>query len=288
MKSATPFRFPTASGVTLAGDRAGPTDGPLVVLLHGGGQTRHSWTNVMKRLVAAGYGVLRYDARGHGESDWSANGDYRLTSFADDLKVLVEGERRPVVLVGASLGGITAFYAVGRGLDADVRGLVLVDIVINISKAGSDRIRRFMTQHPSGFDTLEAAAEAVGRYDPDRPIPTDFNGLMKNLRRRDDGRLHWHWDPRFLGDEAERQSEFAVPMTEVASQVRAPVLLLRGERSDVVDDAGVDHLVRLIPQAEVRMVPSARHMVAGDPNDDFSNGIIEFIARSARWETPCN
>ncbi|MEX1148268.1 MAG: alpha/beta fold hydrolase, partial [Sphingomonadales bacterium] len=54
------------SGVRLVGDVGGPPEGPAVVLMHGGGQTRHSWSGAMTALIDAGYRVVNFDARGHG------------------------------------------------------------------------------------------------------------------------------------------------------------------------------------------------------------------------------
>ena len=60
----------------LAGDSWGPAQGPLVVLQHGGGQTRHAWKRVGIALGGAGYHTVSFDARGHGDSDWAIDGAY--------------------------------------------------------------------------------------------------------------------------------------------------------------------------------------------------------------------
>ena len=62
-------RFRTPDGITLVGDVGGPADAAAVILLHGGGQTRHSWSGAMRRLMEDGDQVVNYDSRGHGESD---------------------------------------------------------------------------------------------------------------------------------------------------------------------------------------------------------------------------
>lgn len=68
----TIFRAP--DGVALVADRGGSADAPAVVLLHGGGQTRHSWSRAVDSLLDAGLQVINFDARGHGDSDWSPAG----------------------------------------------------------------------------------------------------------------------------------------------------------------------------------------------------------------------
>ena len=53
----------------------------------------------------------------------------------------------------------------------------------------------------SGFESLDEVADMIAEYNPQRPRPTDLNGLRTNLRRRGD-RWYWHWDPKFISDTA--------------------------------------------------------------------------------------
>jgi pimeloyl-ACP methyl ester carboxylesterase len=272
--------FTTPDGLSLAGDVAGHEDAPAVILLHGGGQTRHSWAQTMARLVRRGYRVINYDARGHGDSDWSPDGDYSIQALASDLSAIRGTVRGPTAFVGASMGGMTGFYASGSSDPPAAQALVMVDIVLRAAPAGVDKIRRFMTGHGNGFANLEEAAEAVTAYNPDRPRPSDPSGLLRNLRRRDDGRLYWHWDPRMLEvkPSSEPPSRVAALM-DVSKRVTMPTLVVRGERSDIVDDEGLAEMRRLVPQCEFIEVAGAGHMVAGDRNDAFSAGVISFLDR---------
>ncbi len=117
-------RFITADGVALVGDVGGPGDAPSVILLHGGGQTRYAWTGAMGRLIADGYHVVSYDARGHGESDWSQSGDYSIATLASDLRNVLSTIAGPAALVGASMGGMTSYYAIGASEDRIATALV--------------------------------------------------------------------------------------------------------------------------------------------------------------------
>lgn len=273
-------RYANAAGLTLVADVGGPADAPTVILMHGGGQTRHSWAGTMKQLVGHGYRVINLDARGHGESDWAPDGDYRPSSRADDLLAVLATVRRPVALVGASMGGITAFYAIGRSKAPIADALVMVDIVLRPNLEGSKRIIGFMNSNAGGFASIEAAADAVAAFYPERPRPKDISGLNKNLRRKADGRYYWHWDPRMLSTpERAEPPEFFNALSEVACNVTVPTLLVRGGKSDIVDDAGVAEMLRLVPQTEVFDVAGAGHMVAGDRNDPFSAGVIAFLKR---------
>ena len=181
------IRIPVAPGVEIAADVAGPRGAPTVILGHGGGQTRHSWDKAEQQLARAGYFAINYDLRGHGDSDWSSDGDYGVETRARDLMAVAREGAQPFALVGASLGGITALMAACLGLEP--AALVLVDIVPKMSQKGVARIRGFMTANPDGFASLEEAADAISAYYPDRPRPRDLSGLNKNLRRGTDGRL---------------------------------------------------------------------------------------------------
>src|SRR3546814_20621797 len=98
---------------------------------------------------------------------------------------------------------------------------------------GGKKIADFMGARPDGFATLEEASDAVAAYNPHRPRPKDISGLMKNLRLRDDGRLHWHWDPRFFKNEKRMEPpQFAETLLVAAEHVRIPSLRVPGMRSE--------------------------------------------------------
>lgn len=271
-----------AGGLPLAVDRWA-SDGEPVILLHGGGQTRHAWGATASALARRGYDVSSMDLRGHGESGWCERRDYSLDAFRDDLRAVMAEVGRPAVLVGASLGGMAALAVAGEGPRELVRALVLVDITHQPPRERSSRIGEFMRGNPDGFATLEEAADAVAAYLPHRPRPKDPSGLMKNLRERD-GRLHWHWDPGFLGGMGDRGSD-PDRLARSARNVAAPTLLVRGDESEIVSAADAEALTGLIPHAEVIEIRGARHMVAGDQNTVFGHAVIDFLARAAPART---
>ena len=74
-----------AGGVRIIADRRGDPEAPAVVFLHGAGQTRRSWAKAAAAVASRGWQAITIDLRGHGESDWSSDGDYRVVSFASDV-----------------------------------------------------------------------------------------------------------------------------------------------------------------------------------------------------------
>lgn len=259
-------------------DVVGEPGAPCVVLMHGGGQTRFSWQNAVQELLEAGYRVINFDARGHGESGWAGPGGYGLKRHARDLACVTGGVSEPMALVGASLGGATALRAMADGMRP--AAVVLVDIVPHPDPSGVQRIRDFMLGSPEGFRCVEDAADAIAAYNPHRPRPTDLVGLMRNLRKCEDGRLRWHWDPAFLGREISLElAELEATVDGARRAGEVPLLLIRGNKSDVVGDRGLAELKAALPGLETFEVPEAGHMVAGDRNDVFNQGMLTFLSR---------
>ncbi|MFO1414413.1 MAG: alpha/beta fold hydrolase [Burkholderiales bacterium] len=274
------FRWPGAGGITLAGDAWGDAAAPLVLLLHGGGQTRHAWKNVGRVLGDAGFRAIAFDARGHGDSDWAPDGRYGTDVMIDDLLALLHalGNPRPA-LVGASMGGGTSLCAIGEDR-IDATALVMVDIAPRIEPSGVANIRAFMERDPNGFASLAEVADAIAAYQPHRRRPRNLAGLAKNVRLGADGRYRWHWDPRFR--EARRSLSERQQRFEAATRrLLLPVMIVRGGMSDVVTEEGVQEFLALCPQAEYANVGSAGHMVAGDRNDAFGSAVVDFLQRKA-------
>jgi pimeloyl-ACP methyl ester carboxylesterase len=282
------IEFHVAGGVRLVGDQRGMAEAPAVLLLHGGGQTRHAWTETATTLAARGWRVIALDLRGHGESDWAPDGSYEITDFASDVVTVVDSLSASPFVVGASLGGIAALAAQGLVDRQLYAGVVLVDVAPRLEPAGIGRIVGFMTAYPDGFASLDEAASVIASYLPHRQRPTDLGGLRKTLRQCDDGRWRWRWDVRFLtgkrdlagGDPGalrQRAGQIQRDLSVAARQLQVPTLLIRGALSDVVSDEGARELLDVVPRARYVDVADASHMVAGDRNDAFTATVIEFL-----------
>jgi pimeloyl-ACP methyl ester carboxylesterase len=269
-------RWSGYGGVTIAGDSWGDPDAPLVVLLHGAGQTRHAWKGLGERLGLTGYHSIAYDARGHGDSDWAPDGTYTTEASVADLISVVEksGKTQPA-LVGASLGGATSLIAVGEGY-VDAAALVLIDIAPRVEMSGVARIRSFMDTEPDGFESLDAVADAISNYQPHRVRPRSLDGLTKNVRLGADGKYRWHWDPKIR----EKNINFAqreARLSASAQNLTIPALLVRGALSDVLSEEGAAAFLELCTHSEYVNIQGANHMVAGDHNDIFASAVMEFL-----------
>ena len=92
----------SGSGAESAADR------PSVLFLHGGGQNRYSWKNTSQILADEGLHVVALDSRGHGDSDRAPNANYTVDALCADTLLVLEQIGRPTILIGASMGGMTA------------------------------------------------------------------------------------------------------------------------------------------------------------------------------------
>jgi pimeloyl-ACP methyl ester carboxylesterase len=268
-----------ADGLRLRADRFdSPGRRGTVVLLHGGGQNRHSWSEVAVRVAAAGWDAVTIDARGHGESDWAPNGDYSPDAMVRDLRAILPTLDVRPVLVGASMGGLVALQAVGAD-PAIARGIVLADIVPDPEPAGIARVLGFMRDHADGFTSLEEARAAIQAYDAtEGRAPSDGRvDRVERQLRRDGDRWRWHWDPAILGAaDGLAAPEQRARWAHAVRSLRIPCLLVRGRRSDVVSEDGVERVLR---QSDVvRCVEvDGGHRVSGQDNDAFAQVLVGFL-----------
>lgn len=266
----------------------GRRDAPPVVCLHGGGQNAYMWEELGAAL-AGGFGVLAPDLPGHGDSDVDlgvAGGVSGLDRrrLADNVEaVLDDFGVDEAVLVGASLGGITAL-TLAAASPSRVAGIVLIDIGHRLEDEGVARIVEFMSAHES-FASLDEAAAAVAEYLPNRK-PGRPERLKRNLRQRADGRWVWkHALGRRLRQAVDEGATFepggwrrlvAGMDTEIAG-LDCPVLVLRGGSSDVLSDDGAREVAELIPDARLATVDAAGHHAAGDNPHTTIDLVAEFL-----------
>ena len=288
--------YTVTDGLTLTGDEWGDPAGPTVLMLHGAGQNRHAWKATAARMADRGRFVATVDARGHGDSDWSPQQRYDTDHVGADVLALLDqlagrpgGPDRLPVVIGASMGGMAALAAQGLRPDRPLyERLVLVDISPNFSYEGAKRIVNWMGAYPDGFATLEDASEAMAAYNPNRPRPKDLSGLTRVLRQAEDGRWHWRWDPAYItskpgfddGNEEmlkARMAETSDAMLAAARLVAAPILLVRGGKSDLVTPESAQEFVDAVPGTTFVDVAGTGHMVAGDDNDAFTEAVVAFL-----------
>lgn len=269
------FSVRAADGLHLAAERHG-SGAPGALLAHGFGQTRQSWSATARRLHRAGLAVTSFDARGHGESGYNdARSAYTVEQLTADMQAVSATVAGPRLLVGASMGGLVGLLLQAR--KPVFAAMVLVDITPRWENDGFRRILDFMSAHPEGFDDAAHAAEAIAAYLPHRRQRKRPDQLAALLKRRDDGRLLWHWDPRLLHDLPAQSEPIQRQLVEAATRIDVPLLLITGGRSDLVSTRTIDEFLAHVPHAVHVRIDEATHMVAGDDNDAFSACVEDFL-----------
>jgi pimeloyl-ACP methyl ester carboxylesterase len=263
---------------------------PPMLCLHGGGQTAYMYEELGAALAGRAH-VLAPDLPGHGDSarlavDLGAISMPKAIAAGLDPLLDTFGMDR-VVIVGASLGGMTALVF-GAATSDRVAGIVLIDVGHKLEPEGVRKIVDFMTAHES-FASLQEAAEAISEYLPNRRAVRP-ESLTRNLRQRPDGRWEWKHgvgarmrEAQAAGIEvkhpADNLDNVLEGIEDAARAIRCPVLLLRGQQSDVLSDDGADELIRVIPDATLEIVEKAGHLAAGDNPHSTTSLVTAFLDR---------
>ena len=270
----------TDDGIRLSLRYYGDDRAPCVLMAHGFGQTQYAWEDTGRRLAAAGWQAVSYDARGHGESDRAPSGEYDFEQFVEDFRRVCASLPNHPAVIGASMGGLTALLAHSEKPKVELNSLVLVDIAPRWDDSGVEAMLSFMRQNPKGFETLDDAIEAVRGFLPHRRRNGSGDGLTRNLRQGNDGRWYWHWDPAMLAL-AEKSSNLQSRLKSASRRLKIPTLLVAGGQSEMIGQEHIEEFLKLAPHAEQATVEDATHMVAGDRNDHFMGAVTPFLKRQA-------
>lgn len=252
------------------------------LFLHGSGLTCHTWDLVCMGLPQLHSVAL--DLRGHGDSDWSEVLEYRISDHVADVVALGEELAGPRhLVVGMSLGAMVALgYALAQ--PDRVQGLVLVDVgpPDGGQQAGAARIRQFLDDGAE-FESVEACVEHALRFNPRRDARLLRWTLPQNLRTLPNGKLTWKYDrrhradpvaARLMTDNARQRNA----LWRAASQLRMPVLFIRGAASDVTTEASLRSFVRGRPEWRYAQAPDAGHNVQGDNPGFVISAIRQLIS----------
>lgn len=253
----------------------GREDAPALVLLHGGGQSAHTW-DAFCLLMSPRYRCLALDQRGSGDSDWPADGAYSIEDHAGDVSEFIDrmGVAKPL-LGGMSMGGINATAYAARHADA-LRGLVLVDVGPEMQL---EPVRRLMSSMGAmwTFASVDEAAEKLAKMGARRDQALLRQTLALNLRRRDDGQWIWKFDPGPLfGISTEELLSPRRKLWGVLDRITCPVLVARGGDSEVFAQSDAEEFARRLPHAQIAVVPKARHSVQTDNPRGLADAISAF------------
>jgi esterase len=254
------------------GDRAAPP----IVLLHGGHQSAHSWDLVSLHL-AQNYHVLALDQRGHGDSEWARDVEYTNHAMSLDARAFLDamGLERPI-LVGHSMGGRNSLLLTKQD-PSRLRALVIVDVGPELSERGRAAIAGFVQENQE-FENLEHFIENVRKYDPYRPREHIERTVKYNMLQRADGKFVSKCDsnPRRLSIVRGVGPLENITLDDAGS-FHFPVLLVRGERSNILAPDAAERFRDALPRGRLVTVPNCGHNVHGQNTLGFIAALDEFL-----------
>ena len=246
------------------GDPAKPT----VFMLHGVSQQAHSWDFVSLAL-SPDYHVISLDQRGHGDTDWAADGNYSIDAMQADIDGVIDSlSLNDFNLMGHSMGGRNSFIWASRHPDT-LRSLTIVDTGPETQSRGQDRIRQFR-ELPNNLDSFQEFAERVKSY-TGRNEEQVLGALKYSIREMPHGKWAWKWDPatRNRGRAGSDPVWTSERLWECVKAVDCPSLVLRGSRSDIFAEDTLAKMGQVMTDCTTETIKNAGHLVQGDNPADF-------------------
>ena len=246
---------------------------PTILMLHGGGQQAHSWDFISLPL-SEHWHILALDQRGHGDSDWAADGDYSIAAHQSDLDGFIAAlGLRDFHLIGHSMGGRNSYVWAARH-PGTLRSLVIVDTGPVAQSRGRDRIQNFR-ELPDELDSFEEFTARVQEY-TGRSREQTLGALQYSIRQRADGKWAWKYDKllRTPGRQSPTWSE--EQLWAAVSKIDCPTLITRGGDSDIFADETMRRMQQVIPHCAAVTIPAAGHLVAGDNPAAFLAALQNF------------
>ncbi len=269
---------PVSDGRTLSALQYWPEQSPEVVFLHGVGLNAHGFDPV---ALALGRPALSLDLPGHGHSDWRSDANYRPDYLAADVLLALEQlAPAPIVLVGHSLGGLTATLVAARW-GAKLSALGIVDITPGIvPQSDASDINEFISGKRD-FATQEEMVDRAIEYGIGEDRAALTRGVALNTRQRDDGR--WEWAHHFAHIESGPMENLGAgkpfaalwePLRAVA-QSGVPTVLFQASHGLVGEDLA-NEWNEMLPGAPIIFLEGVHNLQESSPAD-LASGIEQHL-----------
>jgi pimeloyl-ACP methyl ester carboxylesterase len=277
------FKYAAPDGLTLFCREYAPEGSArTVVCLPGLTRNSRDFT-ALARHLAEHYRVLTPDLRGRGQSQWDTKiANYHPTVYYQDiLKLLTDQVREPAAIIGTSLGGILAMSLASYSGDR-VAGIVLNDIGPELATEGVARIASYVGLRSVPGSWAVAAEQVKANYGQAYPDFDDADWLayaQASHRERDDGAVVADYDPA-IGEALRATAGRPFDMWSIYAAIKAPVLAIRGARSDLLSAAVFDRMLAEKPSLVRIEVPNRGHVpllsepMAQTGIDAFLRGVL--------------
>lgn len=261
-------RREVADGVSLAVEEHG--GGPAVlVLVHGFGNSRHDWTDVVGAL-ADDVRVVTYDQRGHGDSTHTGDATtYTLEWLAHDLTVLLR-DVGPATVLGSSLGGVVALRT-ALASPALVTSLILV----NTAAEPTAVIPPAVSHRLATVGRTRGMAVLAGLLDGMRTAPGRTDAHRARFRTAL-GRMDLDAFVA-LGSEMSHHESLLADL----GLLSMPVTVLAGEH-DAIARSEAEAIGARLPRCDRRVLPDAGHAPHEENAADWLAAVRAHLATTAK------
>ncbi len=252
-------------------------DGPPLVMLHGLTGHARTWDHTAAALSDR-YHVFALDQRGHGDTDWAPG--YGIPPMLGDLLAFLDALQLPVVtLMGLSMGGIVGYQFTAAHPER-VSRLVVLDIGPEIAPAGGRRVATDL----ASSDIFVSEDDAVAQARAANPRPDEEtlrHRVRHNLRPLPDGTFTFKWDTALRDLSAIRDGLTPGERWAAWNSIRCPVLLVRGDDSDILAPGTAERMVAGNPNASLAVVGDCGHSITLDRPEGLLAAVSPWLAGGA-------
>ncbi len=252
---------------------------PVIIVLHGLYGASDNWLSIAKTWQKD-YEIYLVDLRNHGRSPHSSNHTYE--SMRNDVLELMDSNRiRKAIIVGQSMGGKVAMQ-IAMDYPERVNALVIVDIspkdyslendenVARHQKILAAMLSLDLSQIKKREDINELLVLTI-------PEERTRQFIMKNLKRNRDQTFSWKLNIGVIAKEILNITK-GFSDNEIQKNISGfPVLFIRGEQSNYIQNTDVKRIAEIFPSAEIETIRNAGHWIHSEQPELLSNLVIDFL-----------
>jgi pimeloyl-ACP methyl ester carboxylesterase len=229
--------------------------------------------------------VIALDFRGRGLSDYDPlPARYHPLTYAGDVLLLLDDLMiDEAVFVGTSLGGLVTM-TIAAMAPQRIAASILNDVGPELTDTGLDRIRSYVGKDVR-FSSWDEAAEAIAENNRNLPASyghDDWLEMARRVCREDHGEIVFDYD---MAIAAPFETQGPAPKVDLWPLFKAlgqkPLLVVRGERSDLMDSAALEKMHEAVPDMKSVTVPGVGHAPMLDEPEAVA-AIDAFLASLAR------
>jgi pimeloyl-ACP methyl ester carboxylesterase len=268
----------------------GNPDKPPMLLVHGGRDHCRNWDWTAEAL-REDWHVIAPDLRGHGDSQWSTDGNYNLAGYIYDLAQLIHQQRlAPVTIVSHSLGGVISLRYAGLYPDTVKKIVAIEGIGPSPARLAEYRARTIVDRMddwikeqrmlsarlPRRYASIEDAFKRMQEENPHLTAERARHLTEHGVNQNEDGTYSWKFD-----NYVRAFPPYDMPARDIVTlweRITAPTLLLWGKESKWASDPTEDGRAAYFKKARVVGVERAGHWLHHDRLDEFLRLLREFLA----------